>query len=298
MLGQTTDSAGAARRVDGRVVRGHADGAAPARWTMGRAAPRRSRSLGAARLRAHGRRTARFSFRYRASGDTRGDLLRDDGVRRHRVSHVALSRALSSSGDDAMITVFDTTSRPGPDQDRRPTSDHWRAERERAAAGRRSVRSRRTTAPSPRSRRTASRRSGRRTFRRRRSLFRSTRAASLPPARCLATEPRSDCSRRSVRAFASSRSPTSCRRARFRFAFPLERPTGVLEVLVQEPTARVQAPALREVPPESAEGRVFRRFLAQDVPANVVLEHRRSRSASRRSEPRCTSALAASCCSR
>jgi hypothetical protein len=45
----------------------------------------------------------------------------------------------------------------------------------------------------------------------------------------------------------------------------------VLEVLLQEPTARAQGPALREVPPENAEGRVFRRFLAQDVPGNVVL---------------------------
>ena len=58
-------------------------------------------------------------------------------------------------------------------------------------------------------------------------------------------------------------------------AFPLSitasRPTGVLEVLVQEPTARVEAPGLREVPPANAEGRVFRRFLAQDVPPNGVL---------------------------
>jgi hypothetical protein len=58
-------------------------------------------------------------------------------------------------------------------------------------------------------------------------------------------------------------------------AFPLSisaaHPTGVLEVLVQEPTARVEAPALREVPSVSAEGKVFRRFLAQDVPASGVL---------------------------
>ena len=34
---------------------------------------------------------------------------------------------------------------------------------------------------------------------------------------------------------------------------------------------RVEAPALREVPSVSAEGKVFRRFLAQDVPASGVL---------------------------
>ena len=58
-------------------------------------------------------------------------------------------------------------------------------------------------------------------------------------------------------------------------AFPLRitagKPTGVLEVLVQEPTARVEAPSLREVPAVSADGRTFRRFLAQDLPAGAVL---------------------------
>lgn len=58
-------------------------------------------------------------------------------------------------------------------------------------------------------------------------------------------------------------------------AFPLSitagQPVGVLEVLVQEPTARVEAPALREVPPANAEGRVFRRFLAQDLRPNATL---------------------------
>jgi hypothetical protein len=57
----------------------------------------------------------------------------------------------------------------------------------------------------------------------------------------------------------------------FPLSFPAGRPTGVLEVLVQEPTARVEAPALREVPSANAEGRVFRRFLAQDVPPSGVL---------------------------
>jgi hypothetical protein len=57
----------------------------------------------------------------------------------------------------------------------------------------------------------------------------------------------------------------------FPLTIPANRPTGVLEVLVQEPTARVAAPALREVPPANAEGRVFRRFLAQDVPPSGVL---------------------------
>lgn len=57
----------------------------------------------------------------------------------------------------------------------------------------------------------------------------------------------------------------------FPLTIPAARPTGVLEVLVQEPLASVRAPALREVPPANAEGRVFRRFIAQQVLPNAVL---------------------------
>lgn len=58
-------------------------------------------------------------------------------------------------------------------------------------------------------------------------------------------------------------------------AFPLDvhidKPAGVLEVLVQEPTTHVQATGLRETPAVNAEGRTFRRFLAQEVQPGVVL---------------------------
>ena len=58
-------------------------------------------------------------------------------------------------------------------------------------------------------------------------------------------------------------------------AFPLDiridKPTGILEVLVEEPTTRVQAPGLRETPSVNAEGRTFRRFLAQDVGPGAVV---------------------------
>jgi hypothetical protein len=57
-------------------------------------------------------------------------------------------------------------------------------------------------------------------------------------------------------------------------AFPLVRqaPDGVsvMEILLEEPTARVDAPKLREVDPVAVEGRAFRRYLAQDVPASGV----------------------------
>ena len=57
----------------------------------------------------------------------------------------------------------------------------------------------------------------------------------------------------------------------FPLSIPVERQTGIFEVLVQEPAAHVQAPALRETPPVSAEGRTFRRFLAQDLAASAVV---------------------------
>jgi hypothetical protein len=53
-------------------------------------------------------------------------------------------------------------------------------------------------------------------------------------------------------------------------AFPLVRradaPVSVMEILLEEPTARPEAPRLREVDPVAIEGRTFRRFIAQDVP--------------------------------
>ena len=54
-------------------------------------------------------------------------------------------------------------------------------------------------------------------------------------------------------------------------AFPLTRALGdgaaVLELLVEEPGARVEGARLREVDPVAVEGRTFRRYLGQDVPA-------------------------------
>jgi hypothetical protein len=59
----------------------------------------------------------------------------------------------------------------------------------------------------------------------------------------------------------------------FPLSLPVEHPTGVLEVMLQEPTARVLAggAAMRQMAPVSAEGRIFRRFLAQDLEANSVV---------------------------
>ena len=58
----------------------------------------------------------------------------------------------------------------------------------------------------------------------------------------------------------------------FPLSVPIDRPTGVLEVLVQEPQAHVTGLRFRELAPVSTEGRTFRRMLAQDVAANTVLQ--------------------------
>lgn len=59
-------------------------------------------------------------------------------------------------------------------------------------------------------------------------------------------------------------------------AFPLKVPvqfaTGVLEVLAEDPQATVTAPRLAETAPAALDGRNFRRFLGNDVPASGVLE--------------------------
>jgi hypothetical protein len=57
----------------------------------------------------------------------------------------------------------------------------------------------------------------------------------------------------------------------FPISRPIERQTSVLEVLLEEPRASAEGPRLTEVAPVEIEGRAFRRFLAQDVPASAVI---------------------------
>lgn len=53
--------------------------------------------------------------------------------------------------------------------------------------------------------------------------------------------------------------------------FPVERATPVLEVLAEEPMARVTGSAVVEVDPVTIDGRGFKRFLAQDPPPTGVV---------------------------
>lgn len=56
----------------------------------------------------------------------------------------------------------------------------------------------------------------------------------------------------------------------FPLSVPINRPTEVYEVLIEEPTGTVTGAKLKEVEAVNIEKRMFRRFLASSVPANVV----------------------------
>lgn len=57
----------------------------------------------------------------------------------------------------------------------------------------------------------------------------------------------------------------------FPLSVPLDRAVAVLEVLAEEPGASADGARLTEVSPVSVEGRTFRRYLAQNAPANSVV---------------------------
>ena len=61
--------------------------------------------------------------------------------------------------------------------------------------------------------------------------------------------------------------PTSA----FPLSQPMERDVSVLEILLEEPRATAQGAKLAEMSATRIEGRAFRRFLGQDVPANGVI---------------------------
>jgi hypothetical protein len=57
----------------------------------------------------------------------------------------------------------------------------------------------------------------------------------------------------------------------FPLGLGMEKPTVVLEVLVEEPGAQVSGADLRSMPAATTGGRTFKRFLAQDVPAGSTV---------------------------
>jgi hypothetical protein len=59
--------------------------------------------------------------------------------------------------------------------------------------------------------------------------------------------------------------------AAFPVRFPMEQPTQLLEVLLEDREGDVTGGGLTEIAPTTIEGRTFRRFQAQDVPASGVI---------------------------
>jgi hypothetical protein len=265
---QRTDSVHAERRVEGRVVRGTREGQLPVanQWVvLHRVGPDRAGPLDSTRTGANGR----FSIRYRESGDT--SALYFASTSYGGVAYFTSPlKAPVVRGDDATLTVFDTTSGPvaikiggrhvivGALQanGRRPIGEVydlqndstvtlvardsatpvWRTELPAAATGFQLNTNGDLAAGAITQRGSTV------------GLF-----APLSPG---------------IRQFAFTYEVPA---TAFPLSIPIDRATGVLEVLVQDPSARVAGAKVRETAPVSADGRTFRRFLAQDLAAGTVL---------------------------
>lgn len=256
------------RHVEGRVVRGTREKQLPVagQWVvLHRVGPDRAGPLDSVRTSA----TGAYVMRYRPSGDT--TALYFTSTSYGGVAYfTAPLRALDTRGDDALLTVFDTTSRPvaikiggrhiivgaAEPNATRSVGEVYDLQNDSTVTlvARDSISPLWTThipadARSPRVNSGGTIAAGAMTFHGGvAGLF-----APLSPG---------------IRQVAFTYDvPTRD----FPLAVPLERPTGVLEIMVEEPRARVEAPHLREVAPVSADGRTFRRFLAQDLDAGAVV---------------------------
>ena len=257
------------RRVAGRVVRPTADGVAGVRgaWvTLHRVGSDRAGPLDSVRTDA----TGRFAFRYRHSGS-------EDAIYFVSASYGGIAyftpplRGRDVAGDDADVTVFDTTSGPitlgvrgrhvivsaEDSTDRRTVIEVYELSNDssRTLVG--------GSPPGDQPTWTATLPAGAQNFRVGQGDV-SPEAVSLERGRALVYAP-----------FAPGLKQLSYSytlpQARFPLSLPVLRETTVLEVLVEEPAARAAAPKLSEVNPVSVDGRNFKRFLGQDVPANAVL---------------------------
>jgi len=262
------DSTGEVRRVDGRVMRGARAGETPVanQWVvLHRVGPDHAGPLDSTRTTSAGR----YSFHYRLSGDTTALYFVSTsygGV----VYPSAPLRSPQVSGDDATLVVFDTTSGPvniklggrhlivasAQPNGVHPIGEVYDLQNDSTVT----LVARDTLSP----------------------VWTAHVPASATNFQLNASGDLADgaVARRgsSIGLFAPL-SP-GIRQLAFTYelpanAFPLrvpiERPVGVLEVLVQDPAARVTGAALRELAPVTTEGRTFRRFLGQDVAAGSVV---------------------------
>ncbi len=256
------------RRVEGVVVRGARSGQTPVagQWVvLHRVGADHAGPLDSVRTSAAGT----YAMRYRASGDTSALYFTStsyDGV----AYFTAPLRVVNATGDDTRIVVFDTTSGPVPIQiggrhiivaaanpgGTRPVGEVYDLQNDTTVT----LVARDSASPLwsthiPVAARDARTNAGG-TIAAGAMTFRNGVAglyAPLSPG---------------FRQVAFSYDlPTSA----FPLTVPLERETGVLEIMVEDPRARVSAPHLRETAPVNADGRTFRRFLAQDLDAKAVV---------------------------
>ena len=267
-LEQRPDSTADIRRVDGRVVRGTRGGEIPVahQWAvLHRVGPDHAGPMDSTRTNANGE----FSFRYRPTGDTTAVYFVSTsygGV----AYFTSPLRAPMVRGDDALLTVFDTTSGPvairiggrhlivgAPTPDgHRPIGEVYDLENDSTvtAIARDSLTPVWSTHIPD----------GAIGFQLNRAGDLAPGAVSLHGTKVGLFAPLSP----GIRQLAFTYDlPTSA----FPLDLPIDRATGVLEVLVQEPQAHVTGVRLRELAPVSTEGRTFRRMLAQDVAANTVM---------------------------
>lgn len=268
--------AGERRHVAGRVVRPGGDSvvAAPGTWvTIHRVGPDGAGPLDSARTDAAGR----YAFDYRTSGSERAVYFVSASYGGIAYFSPPLT-ARSVTGDDAEITVFDTTSAAVPVTIRGRHLIVFAPRAGAGADGRREVLevyelsndstvtgvSGPAGAPLGSSRPTwaAVVPAGAGDFRMQQGDV-APDAARLADGRVEVYAPLAPGLKQV--SFSYTLPPE-----RFPLRVPLERPTSVFEVLLEGQAGEVGGARLREVSPVAQEGRNFRRFLAQDAPASAV----------------------------
>lgn len=268
LLAQVVDSTGAARRVDGTISRGLRTGqeALVGQWVvLHRLGPERSGPIDSTRTGPNGA----YSFRYRATGDTAAIYFVTTsygGI----VYPTAPFRSERVSGDAAMIVVFDTSSAPasvklggrhvivGAQQPngRRPIGEVYDLENDTTVT----FIARDSTTPVY----TVHLPPNAENFRLNGNGEIGAGAISRRGTDVGVFAPLSP----GIRQFAFTYELPS---KAFPLTIPATVPIGVFEVLVEDPTADVRAPGIREVQSTAMEGRTFRRFLAQEVPPSGVV---------------------------
>ncbi len=264
----SADSTGAPHRVAGRVVRGTRAGQTPvaSQWViLHRVGPDHAGPLDSTRTGGDGR----YTLHYRPSGDTTAIYFVSTsygGV----AYFTSPLRAPVVTGDDASLTVFDTTSGPLPIK----------------VGGRHLV----VGAPQANGQRPIAEvfdlQNDSTVTRIARDSASPVWSTHVPEAAVdFQVNPNGEVAAGAIARHGSSVGlfvPISPGIRQFAFTYnlpqsafplslPLESATGVVEVLVEEPTARVQGIPFREVAPVSTEGHTFRRFLAQDAASSAVL---------------------------